>query len=232
MEYKHRKVIVDTAHDLLHLQKTVENIPSPHEVRRSTPILRNLLLQNQLNNSWRLLGFDGAVYIETNTVFAEIKPTIEDEVAIAPARRGGVVEVQGLSFTAAPASIGRSYALPVGVPNRFKLSKFLDSSGMFLRGSHISRKIAIEFACDKRGGAHLDYKIRSKDHTRSMALLAEVYDPKPTTVGEYSFEVSFTNYGLRPLERYVLNTTQDLVDAPDIQKLIARARELFPSEIN
>lgn len=228
MKYVDRKPVIDAVYDLIWLSELAQGNPSGHDIRRSTTVLRNLLIYHRIQDAWNRLDLPGRPCIETNTIElprlrilingVPAQRTADDDnniVALAPPVRGGVPFTRCLSLS--------SYwngANPISTRNRMKISAFLNSAGIFSMGEKISRRSAIEFVCHKRGGAHLDWNVAS-------AAIQAAYDPQLPGPGDYCGveEFSVTIKGLNDLERYILNIIKDLVDARDIQSLMQKASE-------
>lgn len=119
-----------------------------------------------------------------------------------------------------------AYASPIEV----KLSKFVASSGLFVRGTPVSRSAAIWFLRNKRGVAH-PHDWEREDDKLVNKLLAETYDPTPMKIGSSTQFVQFTNSGLSEVDQYICNIILDIVNSDDIGKLTTAIEQRYSNHI-
>ena len=184
------------------------------DIRRMSPTLRRLLVDNDIQKAWKLCGFE-----------REPKVTLRSSVANAPSHDNGLVFSQNVEIDLGEAKIG-----PVQVFNRalsdeeirqryeesirratgsgpsMGLSRFLDYPIITVSGTPITGRELIKYVANKLGGAHFDPQ--NRDHgLESISQTIKVFDRDPLYLSG-------------------LGIIQTIVASDDIKKLIATAKKL------
>lgn len=148
--------------DLIFLHEEWDEEVDDHSLRRSSPILRRLLVDNELQRPWRAAGFEKEPVIEASTLQDLVKTAQLDKVAFAAA---GGAKYKGAELRGA---IMRNYAVTQeqiqkenerGVPSAaLALRAFIEAPAVIVKGKVISRRVVIKYVSNKLGGAHHDAK--------------------------------------------------------------------------
>jgi hypothetical protein len=140
-----RELVENTLEDLRHIAKEAGPNADDHQLRRVSVQLRQLLVDDYLIRSWRLLQLEPKA------------PTI-----IAPRLRP---EQYG-SEDFAVAGGGMVGGLAVGA---LHIADFMQSCAVYVKGRKVSRKQLVQYVANKKGGAHLDGS-RKNDEEAYSAL--------------------------------------------------------------
>jgi hypothetical protein len=154
-----------------------------HSLRRSSTVLRNLLVYNGFGKAWRLAGERGEPHVEAVDLSRALAGLDLRKVAFATAGgavSGGVAVEAALTYLGpmSPGVIKERASRGAGPTKRkYKLSEFHASPAVVVDGVPVSRRNVIQYMANKRGGAHSDVS-RKKDE-EAYRLLDRVIDTFP-----------------------------------------------------
>ena len=143
--------------DLVFLREEWDEEVGDHSLRRSSSVLRRLLVDNELQRAWKAAGFEKEPAIEASTLQSLIESSPLDKVAFAAA---GGAKYRGVELRGA---VMRSYAMSQeeiqkesarGVPTAtFGLRAFIEAPCVVIEGKLISRRVLIKYVANKLGGS-------------------------------------------------------------------------------
>ncbi len=238
MNYQQSKVILDATKDLDDLEELVNKKPVSRKIGDIATKLHKLINEHSLQRCWTYMGFSESPRLNVNTLSIgsfdgysdpNIRGLKDKFVVIAPifGMTGGILIYD--------VNTNRQFTTKIEGPifhtleQRFRISKFADSSGMYARGTYIKRQSAINFMRNKRGGAHaLDWNLDEKDQKRSYGIMAQTYDPQPIELGGEIQLYQVLNGNLNQFESHLWNIATDLVYSEDTQTLMEKVKERFP----
>src|SRR5581483_5614044 len=161
--------------DLIFLHEEWDEEVDDHSLRRSSTVLRRLLVDNELQRAWKAAGFEREPVIEASTLQYLVDTAPLDKVAFAAA---GGAKYKGAELRGA---IMRNYAMTQeqiqkenaqGVPSAtFGLRAFIEAPSVIVKGKVIARRVVIKFISNKLGGAHHDAKRGKTDEELLFAKL-------------------------------------------------------------
>lgn len=167
-----RELISIVGEDLLFLRDEWDQDVTDASLRRSSVVLRRLLVDKHLGQVWRKLGFEKEPSV-TAVDLAFILEGIPPE-AVAFAQAGGALH-RGLEISSAlEIRLALSHEQAKLISNRFEeaaagkevtLSRFLRSLAIVVEGVPINREELILYVANKLGGAHFD-ATRKQDNAR------------------------------------------------------------------
>lgn len=156
------ELIKIVAEDLTYLSEEWNQKIDDASLRRSSPVLRSLLIEGQLIKVMNMLNEELSVMaplvskyedslIDDSTTFyqsggAKFQGS-EVQFLIISNRAKGPEEIKE-SYERQKDLIGNSYPL--------KLSKFMKQTSFYMGGTHINREEVVKYIANKRGGAHYD----------------------------------------------------------------------------
>jgi hypothetical protein len=164
--------------DLAFLEDKWDQSIDEQSLRRSSTVLRNLLVYDGFGKAWRLDGRRGEPQIEAVDLNRALAGLLLPKVAFATA--GGALS-QGMEIAAAlvyldamsPEVIKERFAMGPEPPRRqFKLSEFLASAAVVVDGVPVNRRNVIQYVANKLGGAHFD--VSRKEDEEAYGLLDRV----------------------------------------------------------
>jgi hypothetical protein len=199
--------------DLVFLREEWDEEVDDHSLRRSSTILRRLLVDNELQRAWKAAHFEKEPIIEASTLQKIIGVTPLDKVVFAAA--GGArykgAELRGV--------IMRNYALTPeeikkesehGVPSAsFGLHAFIEAPCVIIKENLISRRILIKYVSNKLGGAHHDSKRGKTEEELVFSLLDGTQQYRLLNKPAVYFEL--------------LSAGQAIARSGDVARLIAKA---------
>jgi hypothetical protein len=206
--------LTDVASDLAFLEDEWDESIDEQSLRRSSTVLRKLLVYDHFGTAWRLVGQGGEPGVEAvdlNRVLAGLRlPKVA--FATAGGAISGSVEVSaGLVYLDVMTEevTKERFARGPGPPRRkFKLSEFLASPAVVVDGTLVNRRNVVKYIADKRG-AHFD--MRRKKDEEAYRLLDKVMN---------TFQVA----DQRAVFFELLSIGQAVAHSDDAKKL----RELIP----
>ncbi|MGE0367891.1 MAG: hypothetical protein AB7P53_02985 [Candidatus Dadabacteria bacterium] len=210
-------VLIETvSEDLLHLKKDWIDSVEDDVLRRSSIVLRRLLVEKDLPRALRAAALPSQAIITSSTLSQSLQMIPLKNVVFASA--GGAkcsgFEIRGqfmVNYALNEKEIAKLNSRDV--PNAsMKLHDFVEAPCIVLSGVLISRRILIQYIANKLGGAHLDPK-RAKGE-REFILLDRAYsDLKLKLAG-------------KPLIYYeLLSIGQALVSSKDIEAFLEKVRK-------
>ena len=166
--------------DLGFLEDDWDESIDERSLRRSSTVLRNLLVYNGFGKAWRLAGERGEPHVEAadlsralagldlrKVAFATAGGAVSGGVAV----RGALVYPEAMSPEAVKERAARG---PGPTRRKYKLSEFLASPALVVDGVPVGRRNVIEYVANKRGGVQVDVS-RKKDG-QAYRLLDRVID--------------------------------------------------------
>jgi hypothetical protein len=154
--------------DLAFLEDEWDQSIDEQSLRRSSTVLRNLLVYDGFGKAWRLAGERAQPQVEAVDLSHALAGLDVHKVAFATAGgalSGGVEVAAALVYPNAmsPELISERAAKGPGPPRRkYRLSEFLASPAVVVDGVLVNRRNVIQYIANKRGGAHFDMS-RKKD---------------------------------------------------------------------
>lgn len=148
------------ASDLRHIEAKWGDAIDDQTLRRESPILRRLLVEGDLQQAWKRIGFNGQPRIIASSLSKAVAtiPNKRIKFASAGGANYGGVEVRGtvmVDYAMKEDELQRVYAL--GVPEEeFGLVNFVKSPCMIIEGRLVSRHNLVKYVNNKLGGAHFD----------------------------------------------------------------------------
>jgi hypothetical protein len=129
-------------------------------LRRGSTVLRQLLVQNELQRAWKAAGFEREPQIKASSLASILNQFPKEKIHFAAA--GGAhykgAELRGalvLNYAVNTAEIGENHT--DGLPQEtFGLRRFVEAPCAIVKGNLISRRVLIKFVANKLGGAHFD----------------------------------------------------------------------------
>ena len=153
--------LIDIVHsDLQFLRDEWDNQVDDHSLRRSSPILRRFLVENELHRAWKLAGFTGQALVRASTLGPILQTIPAHRITFASA--GGAsyngAQLRGallLNFVMTEAQVKRVAGGPP--PDReYRLLDFSSDTCVIALGKHFSRRQVVKYVANKLGGAHYD----------------------------------------------------------------------------
>lgn len=163
-----RELIVTTAEDLRFLAEDWDQDIDEHSLRRSSPILRRLLVEGVLQRAWNGAGFSRAPTIEALTLRALLQTYTQQEMILAAA--GGAFHHGG--FMGRTLVGPRDPDDPPPIPREaMTLNQFIEDPCLVILGEKILRRQLIQYVANKLGGVHHDEKRTSEPKDQTYTLL-------------------------------------------------------------
>lgn len=141
---------------------------SEQSLRRSSNVLRNLLVEGALGRAWRMAGQPkepGIEAVDLATVLAGLR---YEKILFASAGGGhsGSMSIAGVLLygEAMPDAMVKERARPEPPTPVFPLSQFNASPGLVVRGEAITRREVVKYVANKLGGAHFDDRRTERAH--------------------------------------------------------------------
>lgn len=207
-----------SAEDLSYLRREWDQDVSDSSLRRSSPILRRLLVDGLLQRAWRDLNLERQPIIRTPSLDVKLRHLALSKVTFAQAGGGKHREIVVTTVVEYGDYLSQEQALkefgssPDDAPERdFLLQDFVKSTCIVVKGTSIDRHTIIKYVANKLGGVHLDpRRDLNKEEELKFTLLDEVRVErvtcdKPAIYFEY------------------LAIGQALINSPDIDRFLAIA---------
>jgi len=207
------------AEDLLFLRSDWDQDIDDASLRRSSPVLRRLIVEGDFGRAWRALGLAREPIITAPCLDALLGPASRADVSFAQA--GGAhyqgMTIRGTTLYAralSPDEITRSYERTKTLePRSFPLSHFRESPCIIIMGELILRRELILYIANKCGGAHWDpSRTESKEIERKFQSL-------DSATGQIALAGKAAPY------HELLAIGQSLARSPDVGSYLARARD-------
>jgi len=166
------------AADLRFLKEEWDQEVGDDSLRRSSAVLRRLLIENELGRAWRSVGMPGKLQVSAVDLRNVIGDRVLTSIDFAHAGGGsyGGFRIAGLHKTSSPAPEtwgSEMHRKPPGFPVRkFALTEFVESPCLIVAGTEITRGELVKYVANKLGGAHTDLRRdESKEFDRKCQLL-------------------------------------------------------------
>jgi hypothetical protein len=162
------------AEDLRFLYKEWDQDVETASLRRSSTLLRRLLVQGELKRAWKLAGFSSEPRIVASTVRSVLDLIPKPRIIFASA--GGAhykgVEVCGM-FVVVEMTDDEKANLEARGPGDKELSlkDFIASPCLVVEGETVSRHMLVKYIANTQGGAHFDPR---RDDTHEGALFRKL----------------------------------------------------------
>jgi len=212
------------ASDLKYLGEEWDQDIDDDSLRRSSNVLRMLLVDGKLLEVWRSAGFDDQPQIVAPTLEEHLKRFRLEDIQLAQA---GGAEFKGITvaaiFTLSTSlnqeQIKELYALGPRVHTAsYKLADFIESPCIIVEGIIITRRELVKYVANKLGGAHIDQRRDiSKPQERKFVYLDKIRE---------TMQVA----GKPAIYYELLSIGQSLVRSDDIKRLRQRLDNLIPHQ--
>jgi hypothetical protein len=164
--------------DLAFLRSEWDHQVDDHSLRRSSVILRRLLVDNELQRAWKAAGFQREPLIAASTLESvlTIVPLKNLRFASAGGAKYRGAELRGAmhaDFAMSDELIKQHFA--AGVPTALQgLRSFIEAPCIVVKGWTASRRQVIKYVANKLGGAHHDQKRGKTDEELLFARLDQM----------------------------------------------------------
>lgn len=200
-------------------------------LRMGSTALRRLLVHNELQAAWRMVGFEKAPRV--------VAPRLE---AILDAKGGAAVEVafalggiiEGLHMGLSVVNRGRTPVRPQENPmeHSFRLHEYVESCSMFLMGRRVRRREIVKYVANKMGGAHFDPKRKKGEevyglldrHLYTLTVKKPEGDEAGPTIAVSLGPQQKKQPGLPVIWCELLCIGQHLASSPDIRGFVEKVR--------
>lgn len=161
--------------DLAYLRQQWDHSVDDDSLRRSSPVLRRLIVENDLQRAWKESGQPREPQIQASTLESVITEIPLNRIIFAAAGGAnyGNAQLAGVLI--------RNYAVPpeeiqrraqAGVPTKLMgLREFANAPAVIVQGTPIPRRITIKYVANKLGGAHFDQRRESNEEGAMYELL-------------------------------------------------------------
>ena len=211
------------AEDLAYLCEEWDQEISDASLRRSSAVLRRLLVDNEFGRAWRALGFEEQPVVSAMDLEKVLQGSSYNDVIFAHA--GGAtyhgMEVFGAVLhnrALSPAEIRERAKFRLAIEAQpLSLRKFVEAPILVVTGSRISRRELILYVANKCGGTHFDARRRTeKPLEEKFVLLDRVRAGRIQIIGKEAVYLSLLSVG------------QNLAEAEDTERYITRWRDVCP----
>jgi len=204
------------AADLSFLHAEWDEEVDDHSLRRSSTILRRLLVEGVLQRAWKAAGLDKEPSITASTLEPILNRFPLDKLTFAAA--GGAryrgAELRGAliaNYAFSPDEVRKGFE--DGLPSATTgLRAFTEAPCIVVNGELVSRRILVQYVANKLGGAHLD-------QTRGATAKERLY----RLLDQARREIMLLDKPAVYFE--VLSMGQALVASPDIESFRCAAEE-------
>lgn len=216
-----RERVSVVAEDLHFLREEWDKEATDSSLRRSSAVLRRLLVDNDFGQAWRAVGLPKGPLVKAVEMSAVINNRPIQSVEFAHA---GTVTHKGMMvFGAAvynralsPAEIRKGFQ---GGPDyegrKMALKRFLEGAIIIVKGTRIDRRELILYVSNKLGGAHFDARRRdSNPLEKKFRLLDTLREEEMVVADKDAIYLSLLSIG------------QNVAEAEDVGKFLARCRDL------
>lgn len=202
--------------DLKFLLEEWDDSVDDHSLRRSSPVLRRLLVHNDLQKAWLDLGMEKEPQIKVSTLSSILQSIPKEKITFASA--GGAkykgMELRGAlmaNYAMSPEEIKQNYSQ--GIPEEILgLRAFINAPTVVINGQEISRRTVIKFIANKLGGDHFDQKRNGDAEETQFSLLDQAASQiKLADKNAIYFEL--------------LSAGQALINADDIRIFMEKSKE-------
>lgn len=175
-----RELLGIVSSDLQFLRDEWDNDVDDHSLRRSSTVLRRLLVENDLHRAWKVAGFDGQATIRASTLdpILQILPAHRIEFASAGGASFKGAELRGALVMKEQMNDNQARRLSEGPPPErgYRILDYVEDVSVIVRGTPIKRRHIIKYVANKLGGAHLDPHRNVRKEDEIYGLLDDVGD--------------------------------------------------------
>lgn len=138
-----------------------ETIDEP-SLRRSSNVLRMLLVEDYFSKAWRMLDFEKQPRVYAPDLEKTLGDIYHDKITFAQAggAKSNDIEIQSIlqtDYAMSPEEIKeRAKRGPMALRSKFYLSNFRESTCIIFNGREINRRELVKYIANKLGGAHID----------------------------------------------------------------------------
>ena len=220
MNKEHLYLVTVVRQDLTYLREEWDQEISDDSLRRSSNVLRNLLVEDQFGRAWRIIGFERQPKLTAPDLEYYIEDLDSSKITLAQA--GGalyhgmmICALASGRYALSPEHIRkRAQKGPYALEKEFYLSEYLDSSCMVINGIRISRRHLIKYVANKLGGTHIDFR-RDPSSEADKQYIALDSVPNNIEVAEK-----------KAMYYELLSIGQCIAKAADTAKFISVAKEI------
>lgn len=229
----HERELVDvTFADLGHIAKEAGPECDDHQLRRVSVQLRNLLIEDCLVRSWKLLQLQpkSPAIVAPRLRTDELGPA---DFAVAGGGNLGGVSIGGIQSmpgrVLSPDEVKALYEQgKKDTEHAFSVSEYKDSCAIYCSGQKISRRQLVQYVANKKGGAHLD-NTRKKDEQAYSALDSALKAPM-VFGGRLGQDAKSDLPGKNAVYLELLSIGQHLTNSPDVKRFIEAAQAALHSK--
>ena len=133
-------------------------------LRRSSNVLRNLLVEDQFGKAWRIVGFEKQPKIKAPDLELCIEGLDLSKITLAQAGGAFYHGMQTMAFASGRYFLTpeqrtkRAQQSPESLEREFYLMEYLDSPCIIIKGTKINRRQLIKYVANKLGGTHIDFR--------------------------------------------------------------------------
>ncbi len=163
-EEEERYLIKIVCEDLIYLKKEWDQEISDESLRRSSNVLRNLLVEDQFGKAWRIVGFEKQPRIKAPDLELCIEGLDLSKITLAQAGGAFYHGMQIMAFAFGKYILTpeqrkkRAQKTPESLEREFYLTEYLDSPCIIIKGTKINRRQLIKYVANKLGGTHVDFR--------------------------------------------------------------------------
>jgi hypothetical protein len=228
LQSQERELVEVTLQDLRHIAKETGANSDDHQLRRVSIQLRNLLIEDCLVRSWKLLQLQpkSPIIVAPRLRIDGLGP---NDFAVA-----GSGNVSEMAVGNVRIRLGHAFSLEEvkaryerekdDIEHRFSLSDYKESCAVYMHGQKISRRQLVQYVSNKKGGAHLD-TTRKKDERAYSILDAAIESGLRFGAGQ----AGQSPPGKDPVYLELLSIGQNLTSSPDILRFMKAAEEHLAS---
>ena len=201
--------------DLGFLMKEWQPAVDEGSLRRTSPVLRRLLVEKDLLKAWEFLGLGAEPVFEAVDAEVLAKEAPGVMLVMAGGAAGGNVQVREVRVwnrALSDAEIKSMYeASRSRLPQKLPFSRFRESACVVVSGRPVSRSDLVRYVSNKLGGAHYD-EGRDKKHGAAFAETAKKLDEVFRSVGVADRDAIYHE---------LLSIGQAFVRSPDIARIVS-----------
>ena len=172
---ENRQLVLVVASDLRFIREEWDNAVDDDSLRRTSTVLRRLLVEGDLQKAWKAAGLGGQATVRA--------ASLDGILSVFPAHRIEFAAAGGASFKGAqlrgPLSLRfkitpqqEAALFQAGLPDReYRLLEFIDAVSLIAEGKPIRRRHIVKYVANKLGGAHLDSRRAQRKDDAIFALL-------------------------------------------------------------
>lgn len=214
-------LVKTVAADLKYLEAQMDSWVDDDSLRRASPIIRRLIVQNDLQRAWKAAGLSHEPRIRTPTLDRLIKemPLRSIKFATVGGAKYRKIHIAELvKLDPPPTDDERKRLEEAGLPVRVVgLREYLTTAAVIVNGKCISRRVVIKYIANKLGGVHFDLGRRDGRDGALYKLLDEAnrWTIQLTVDGDASTTKPIVYFEL-------LSAAQALVSSDDVRVFVAR----------